>query len=383
MPAKASKQGTIEAFQWAGQLYAPHFGTDMKYVWYAIVEWTLEIAVKAWKKLGSLEMCGLQVSRAAFGTTVTTPVSDVKNTSPPKTSSETWSIKEELIINAPFQYQSNTKGKNFRRQLLLAFNVWLQVDEATFEHISAAVDMLHNASLMIDDIEDGSALRRGAPAAHCVFGIAQTINSANYTYFLAQQKLMDLTKPLDALQIFTDELVNLHRGQGMDILWREQSVVPTEEQYLQMVANKTGGLFRLGVRLLERHSKTNRSFVPLADVLGTLFQIKDDYDNLCSEKMTAAKGFCEDLTEGKFSFPVIHSIHNSPDGGQQLLDVLKLHTESVALKSIALGIIHKTGSIDYTRDTIDRLNRRARDLISEHLPENKAMDRLLRMTTIV
>lgn len=58
--------------------------------------------------------------------------------------------------------------------------------------------MLHNASLMIDDIEDGSTLRRGAPAAHMVYGVPLTINAAELTCFLAMQKAMQLNHPLVA-----------------------------------------------------------------------------------------------------------------------------------------------------------------------------------------
>ena len=81
-------------------------------------------------------------------------------------------------------------GKNIRSSLLDAFNVWLQVPEKPLKLISEVISMLHNASLLLDDIEDGSELRRGAPTAHKVFGEALTINSANYLYFVALEKVV-------------------------------------------------------------------------------------------------------------------------------------------------------------------------------------------------
>lgn len=105
----------------------------------------------------------------------------------------------------------------------------------------------------IDDIQDMSLLRRGRPVAHRIFGVAQTINSANYAYFLGQQRLYALKSP-KALEIFTEELLNLHRGQGLDLFWRDSLNCPTEEEYLEMVSNKTGGLFRLAIRLLQLES---------------------------------------------------------------------------------------------------------------------------------
>lgn len=108
----------------------------------------------------------------------------------------------------------------------------------------------------IDDIQDSSKLRRGVPVAHSIFGIAQTINCANYAYFLAQQELPKLGDPR-AFEILTEELLNLHRGQGMDLYWRDSLVCPTEEEYLTMVLNKTGGLFRVAVRLMQIAKETD------------------------------------------------------------------------------------------------------------------------------
>ena len=71
-----------------------------------------------------------------------------------------------------------------------AFNVWLRVPEKQLQQISEITQMLHNASLLLDDIEDGSERRRGVPAAHKVFGEALTINSANYVYFVALEKVL-------------------------------------------------------------------------------------------------------------------------------------------------------------------------------------------------
>ena len=137
----------------------------------------------------------------------------------------------------------------------------------------------------IDDIQDGSDLRRGSPAAHRVFGTAQAINSANYIYFLAQKELLQLRNPLEAFQIFNDELLNLHRGQGIELFWRDTLTVPTVEQYLQMISNKTGGLFRLAVRLMQSVNPSDHDILPLTELLGLIFQVRDDYRNLCSDEV--------------------------------------------------------------------------------------------------
>jgi geranylgeranyl diphosphate synthase type 3 len=58
------------------------------------------------------------------------------------------------------------------------------------------------------------------------------------------------------IEIFTEELLNLHRGQGMDLYWRDSLTCPSEADYLEMVGNKTGGLFRLAIKLMQAESAT-------------------------------------------------------------------------------------------------------------------------------
>lgn len=106
----------------------------------------------------------------------------------------------------------------------------------------------------VDDVEDLSVLRRGIPVANSIFGVAQTINSANYVYFKALSELRTLGNP-ELVEIFTTELLNLHIGQGLDLHWRDNLICPSESDYLEMVDHKTGGLLRLAVRLMQAQSQ--------------------------------------------------------------------------------------------------------------------------------
>lgn len=72
---------------------------------------------------------------------------------------------------------------------------------------------------------------------------------------------MKLRNP-KAIEIYTDELCNLHRGQGMDLYWRDTLTCPTEDDYLEMVGNKTGGLFRLAVKLMQAESRNEKFVIP-------------------------------------------------------------------------------------------------------------------------
>ncbi|KAL8676387.1 MAG: hypothetical protein Q9186_007083 [Xanthomendoza sp. 1 TL-2023] len=292
--------------------------------------------------------------------------------------SASWTEKNERIITRPFEYLMGKPGKSFRRQLLVALNVWTDVDESSLGIINRVVEMLHNASLLIDDIQDSSRLRRGGPAAHLVFGTAQTINAANYVYYLAQGELIGLKNWSAAIQIYSEELLNLHRGQGLDLYWRDTLTVPTEEEYMQMINFKTGGLFRLAARLLQSASSKPYDLVPLVESVGLVFQIRDDYQNLCSEHMASAKGYCDDLTEGKFSFPVVHSIRNSPDGNNELLNILKQRTDDVRLKAQAVWYMQtETDSFEYTKGKLRDLLATARNRLAVVGPTNMAFEQIM------
>lgn len=277
-----------------------------------------------------------------------------------------WTPQKEKIIRGPYDYLFAHPGKDIRSALIKAFNSFLRVPPRSLDIITKVVGMLHTSSLLIDDVQDGSQLRRGIPVAHNIFGVAQTINSANYVYFLALQELQRLENRDEAMEIFTTELLNLHRGQGMDLYWRDTLTCPTEDDYLEMVQNKTGGLFRLAVKLMQAESpeKGRIDCVPLVNLMGLVFQICDDYLNLSSTVYTKNKGLCEDLTEGKFSFPVIHSIRTNP-ANLQLINILKQKTTDEEVKRYAVQYMESTGSFEYSRKVIRELKIKATALISE------------------
>jgi len=249
---------------------------------------------------------------------------------------------------------------------------------------------MHNASLLIDDIEDNSELRRGVPVAHKVFGIAQTINAANLVYFMALKDVISLHGSSEereaTLATFTEEMINLHIGQGQDILWRETHFCPTEEEYLSMVRNKTGGLFRLSSKLLQVFSPIGSNFsygktdlTHLLNLLGIYFQIRDDLLNLQDEEMFSHKMFCEDITEGKWSFPIIHCVTRSrqsspPD--HSLERILMQRTQDLNLKRLAVSLMESTSSFHFTVGMLNRIRDEVLQVVCE-LGGNKILEELM------
>ncbi|KAL7552326.1 hypothetical protein ACHAWF_015554 [Thalassiosira exigua] len=187
-------------------------------------------------------------------------------------------------------------------------------------------------------------------------------------------------------KVFVSEMLNLHRGQGLDIKWRDTVTCPTEAQYEQMVVDKTGGLFRLAVGLLQSFATSRRDvdFAPLVNNLGLYFQIRDDLVNLADEEYMKSKSFCEDLTEGKFSFPIIHCIRRGGEGSSdaaQLLSILKRRTDDVDVKRYAQRLMLDAGSLRHTHDKCSALKEEIVRQVEE-LGGNEPLLKLIRLLDV-
>ena len=269
---------------------------------------------------------------------------------------------QDDILLEPFTYLLRKKGKDIRPKLLKAFNIWLKVPDEKVKLIGDIIQMLHNSSLLVDDIQDNSVLRRGNPCAHKIYGVASTINSANYVYFIGLEKILELNNP-EAVHIFKESMLELHRGQGMEIYWRDTFMCPTENEYRDMTVRKTGGLFNLAVKLMQLFSNNEDcpqyNYVELTSLLGLYFQIRDDYANLCLDEYFANKSFGEDLTEGKYNFPIVHAIQKYPKDNR-LNNILRQRTQEIDVKKYAIKLLEDAGSFRYTRDQMRLLDNKIR-----------------------
>lgn len=145
------------------------------------------------------------------------------DSSSPPPSPEKHVVDKKLV--EPYRYINSVPGKDVRGKLIDCFQLWLNVPSPTpaddngdgqggqspsiLNEIKTIVADLHNASLLIDDIEDNSKLRRGVPVAHSIFGVAPVINTANYVYFLALERCHGL-KNEDAMKVCIPLFESIH-----------------------------------------------------------------------------------------------------------------------------------------------------------------------------
>ncbi|PYI01416.1 geranylgeranyl pyrophosphate synthase [Aspergillus sclerotiicarbonarius CBS 121057] len=286
-------------------------------------------------------------------------------------------------VMGPAEYIGSLPSKGVREAFIDALNVWLILPDGQVNVLKSIARTLHNASLMLDDIEDSSPLRRGQPATHMIFGQGPTINSANFLLIQAMDQVRQLEDSC-CLDIFIEEMRNLFIGQSHDLYWTRQGECPTEDEYMEMIRQKTGGLFRLLARLMMQKApaqKNRMTLDPLINLLGEYFQIRDDYKNL-TEEYTGQKGFCEDLGEGKFSFPLIYALKSRPDD-LELREILQRARESGGLdvpsKQCVLDHFNQSGSMEYTQRTLRGLMEELRDRISQVEKEAGSSNWVLRL----
>jgi geranylgeranyl pyrophosphate synthase len=255
--------------------------------------------------------------------------------------------------------------------------------ENTHNYFSNGI-ITHN-TLMVDDIEDDSQLRRGQPCTHKVYGIDVAVNAGNAMYFLPYTLIRDATdmpaeKRILLANIYAQEMLNVHIGQGMDILWhRGQKYSISEDEYLQMCAYKTGTLARMAARagaLLGNGTPEQQNVLgKFSETIGVAFQIQDDLLNLVGEEFAKGKGVGEDIHEGKRTIMVLHTLqHANEKDKARLLEILNAHPSDEKTIREAISIIQKHGSMDYARKKARELVEKSWNEVEKVLPHSKAKE---------
>ncbi|OBT63401.1 hypothetical protein VE03_07123 [Pseudogymnoascus sp. 23342-1-I1] len=282
-------------------------------------------------------------------------------------------ILDSSALLAPPRYIQSLPSKNIRSKLVDAFNIWFQLPEDLVDTIKGIINDLHNATLMLDDIQDESILRRGSSAAHCIFGPAQCINSATYMVVQAAGRInAHHTESPQLMDIFLEGLRNLSVGQSWDINWKFNSYCPSIAEYMAMIDGKTGAMFRLLVNLMKSLSSSQTwpvaDFDRLIQLLGRWYQVRDDYQNLKDPEYAEQKGFCEDLDEGKLSYPVVLTCNSDPAARTIILGIFRRKDNGTPLprsvKMQILDLIQKSGALGKTWQLVQQLEKEVEDTLS-------------------
>jgi geranylgeranyl pyrophosphate synthase len=232
----------------------------------------------------------------------------------------------------PITYTMSLNGKHTRRLLIKYVQNMIGNDNhPVTKLIENDINYFHVASLVIDDIQDESEKRRGEPCAYKIFGVASTINAGYLQCFTLLNSIphkYPTEISSDVQSYFISALEKIHIGQGCDLLWTKTHTIPPTEDFLQMIDNKTGVLFKLIGQLCfltlgNMHTVTDENchnILLLLQMMGRFFQIRDDYINITSPAYWRLKVFCEDFDEKKVSYLFVR--HKENTGSDELYQEL-------------------------------------------------------------
>jgi geranylgeranyl diphosphate synthase type I len=272
--------------------------------------------------------------------------------------------------DAEFQPYDADAGKKLRPVFLL---LAVEAQGGVWERglpAAASVELLHNFSLIHDDIEDRDVTRRGRPTLWTLWGEAQAINAGDALFALAYSalhRLRDRGVPPDlvlkAWERYNATVLQLTEGQCLDLTFESMAQVD-EETYLRMVRGKTSALVGLACELggLIAAASSHR-VVALREFglnLGLSFQMQDDLLGLWGDPERTGKPVGADLRQRKKTLPILHGLAHSPEF-VELLSRPTLDEEAIAEGQ---ALLEAAGSRTYTEERAEEYHDRALEALA-------------------
>ncbi len=276
------------------------------------------------------------------------------------------------------------RGKRIRPLLVLLCTAgcdgqWLRAVPA-----AAAVELIHNFSLVHDDIQDGSEKRRGRPTVWVNWGVPNAINAGDAMFVLAHQAILDLEKdfPADivtqASGILMRACLDLTRGQYLDMNFSARTDLDLDA-YWTVIRGKTAALLaaccHIGALLGHVDVERQDSFRAFGENLGLAFQVQDDILGIWGNENVTGKSTASDLTESKLSLPVLFGLSKKGE----FADLWKkgpIQTEEV---EEAARLLEKVGADEYAQEQARKLTRQALDSLEAAQPGSEAGQALFEM----
>lgn len=265
------------------------------------------------------------------------------------------------------QYHFATGGKRLRALIPFMVAEALGEDPERVLGLAAACEILHNATLVHDDLQDGDTTRRGEPTVWAKWGAARAINLGDAMLYWTVAALEHVDFDARAKWLLTQRLLRdtlqVIDGQEREFLLQSSSSASLDD-YFRMVEGKTSGLFALpmggSAQLCGAPQELVDGLVGAAMHLGVLFQLQDDVLDLYGAKGRGMAG--SDLGEGKFSALVAHFFeHGDPDDVAWLSAVLRAPRAALRAEEVsqAAELFRTSGTLPWVLDEIDRRHRLA------------------------
>jgi geranylgeranyl diphosphate synthase type I len=238
------------------------------------------------------------------------------------------------------RYQMTTGGKRIRPTLVIMTTEAFGGAAVPCLPFAATVELIHNASLVHDDIQDQDTTRRGKPSAWVAFSTEQAINLGDLLFVLGFEAFNRMDIP-DALKLSVMRLTiraigELVDGQVYEFVLKERDVV-TGDDYFRLVSGKTGSLFRLaycgGYALSGDGGGHTGDMRTMGEHMGGLFQLRDDLLDALGLKEGRPAG--SDVAEGKIAYPAAHYMTSAAEKDRaRLLEVLRMPRDETPQEAV-------------------------------------------------
>lgn len=277
----------------------------------------------------------------------------------------------------PYRSYHTRSGKMLRPFLVCFCVQALGGDPKSMSTIVAISEIIHAASLILDDIADDSPLRRGGVTAHRMVGVrmAGAIASAwlNVCFELLSNERIGI--PSEAVSVLTDEIAWEHWvtgiGTTIDTTWPWLGRFDHKpDQYLQSVLHRSTSYtyrlpFKIGAIAGGATPTQFAQFASLGEELGLAFQIIDDILNLQPGDSNWGKQLAEDLTQGKITLQVLLALERvSEPERTRLIEVLKLRTDDAQILEEATSIMDRCGAFAVAREVAGRHVFRTKEIVA-------------------
>ena len=255
--------------------------------------------------------------------------------------------------------------------------------------IGAAIETVHNFTLVHDDIMDDDEVRRGRNAVHIEYGLPTAINAGDAMLAIAFERLVQAEnvdhEDIPALVNRVAWMVRrVSEGQQLDIEFEDRLNV-SEDDYLEMIEGKTAVMFwicaEIGASISGADDETVKLMAEWGKALGLCFQLMDDVIDVLSDSATLGKPAGSDIAQGKRTLMIIHAMQQ-PDGPvtERLMAGLGKGDEvSEAALADGLAALAELGSVDYAREKAEAFHAQAHACL-DRLQENPAMKALRELT---
>lgn len=279
-------------------------------------------------------------------------------------------LSEVPLINELAGHILQGGGKRIRPLVaLLAANAFDPPGHQQHIALAAAIELIHTATLLHDDVVDEASLRRGKKTANCIWGNEASVLVGDFLYSRAFQLVVGLQHP-DVLAVFADSTNLIAEGEVMQLINRHDPDV-TEAAYYDVIQRKTARLFEIaslsGTLLGKNVSGPARQAMQTYGMcLGTAYQLMDDILDYRASAETLGKNPGNDLAGGKLTLPLIHAMKTGTEAEKKYLrDCLQKGSADTLAE--VLSIVESGGSIRYTAAAAESQIQQATDSL-QHIP---------------